>query len=358
MDYASPEVRAGAAFSAASDVYALGLLLYRLLTGKRPFTPNSAEPMSPRKLCSACPRGLDRLLLRMLSAAPDRRPALTMVRTTLDDEQAELAAERDADADGDPAPPPTAKSEPAIERTSDGPAAAAIVVDTVVTPVVTDGGVALPGVPAPQRRSRPLARLSALAITAFACFMVGRATVESPPSQLADASTSAPVHSPEIVADQAPTQPMPNTSVPVVENKDERDPAIAALEEDVASRVAGRGDSARRPTGQTLAARTTLKRRGTANPPAPSRGPTTSDEAQHVAGREAVLAALQQCANVPGTIIAELDIESGRGSVAMFNRHQPSGAVSWHACARTILEGLEFPASAVAGRVRVRLKLQ
>jgi hypothetical protein len=280
MDYAAPEVRGGAAFSAASDVYALGLLLYRLL------------------------------------------------------------------------------SEPAIERTSDGPAAAAIVVDTVVTPVVTDGGVALPGVPAPQRRSRPLARLSALAITAFACFMVGRATVESPPSQLADASTSAPVHSPEIVADQAPTQPMPNTSVPVVENKDERDPAIAALEEDVASRVAGRGDSARRPTGQTLAARTTLKRRGTANPPAPSRGPTTSDEAQHVAGREAVLAALQQCANVPGTIIAELDIESGRGSVAMFNRHQPSGAVSWHACARTILEGLEFPASAVAGRVRVRLKLQ
>jgi serine/threonine protein kinase len=37
MDYASPEVRAGAAFSVASDVYALGLLLYRLLTGKRPF---------------------------------------------------------------------------------------------------------------------------------------------------------------------------------------------------------------------------------------------------------------------------------------------------------------------------------
>jgi serine/threonine protein kinase len=37
MDYAAPEVRAGAAFSIASDVYALGLLLYRLLTGRRPF---------------------------------------------------------------------------------------------------------------------------------------------------------------------------------------------------------------------------------------------------------------------------------------------------------------------------------
>jgi serine/threonine protein kinase len=51
-DYASPEVRADAAFSTASDVYALGLLLYRLLTGKRPFPANSStDPISPRKLC-------------------------------------------------------------------------------------------------------------------------------------------------------------------------------------------------------------------------------------------------------------------------------------------------------------------
>jgi hypothetical protein len=84
----------------------------------------------------------------------------------------------------------------------------------------------------------------------------------------------------------------------------------------------------------------------------------TSDEAQLVAARESVLVALRACANIPGTIIAELDIEGGHGSVAMFNRHPPSGAVSWHACARTILEGLEYPASTVAGRVRVRLKLQ
>ena len=94
MDYASPEVRAGAAFSAASDVYALGLLLYRLLTGKRPFPVTGGEPMPARKLCPACPRELEGLLLGMLNPAPDARPSLHMVQTTvqmiLDDEQAEL----------------------------------------------------------------------------------------------------------------------------------------------------------------------------------------------------------------------------------------------------------------------------
>jgi len=81
----------------------------------------------------------------------------------------------------------------------------------------------------------------------------------------------------------------------------------------------------------------------------------TREEAKAVAERE--LVALRDCPNIPGVIIAELDIARGRGSVAKLNRHAPSGAVSWHGCARDVLERLEYPVSDTAGRVRVRLTL-
>ena len=55
MDYAAPQVRAGATFSAASDMYSLGLLLFRLLTGKRPFPVSGGEPTPARKVCPVCP---------------------------------------------------------------------------------------------------------------------------------------------------------------------------------------------------------------------------------------------------------------------------------------------------------------
>jgi len=139
MDYASPEVRAGAAFSVASDVYALGLLLYRLLTGKRPFPVAGGEPTPPRKLCPACPRGLEGLLLGMLSPVADQRPGLRVVQMTLEDEQAELAAdlaEAEAEDDDAPAsaagPPAVAPPLPMIE---DGPGIAATM--TLAAPLVT-----------------------------------------------------------------------------------------------------------------------------------------------------------------------------------------------------------------------------
>lgn len=85
---------------------------------------------------------------------------------------------------------------------------------------------------------------------------------------------------------------------------------------------------------------------------------TPSEQARLVATQEPVLAALRACAGVPGTIIAELDIIEGRGVVVMLNRHKPGHAVSWHACARGVLEGLEYPRSTSAARVRLGLELR
>ena len=73
---------------------------------------------------------------------------------------------------------------------------------------------------------------------------------------------------------------------------------------------------------------------------------------------ERELSALRSCTNIPGTILAEMDIARGHGSVATLNRHAPSGAVSWHGCARDVLERMEYPVSDTAGRVRVRLTLE
>jgi serine/threonine protein kinase len=97
MDYAAPEVQKGAAFTAASDVYALGLLLYRLLTGLRPFAAGGGLPVPARKVCPTCSPGLERLLLSMLDADPRDRPTLAAVQVALADELAELEAEREAE---------------------------------------------------------------------------------------------------------------------------------------------------------------------------------------------------------------------------------------------------------------------
>jgi serine/threonine-protein kinase len=178
MDYAAPEVRAGAAFSAASDVYALGLLLFRLLTGKRPFPVSGGEPVPARKVCPACPRGLEGLLMAMLGPTPDTRPSLATIQTALEDVQAELAADL-AEHEDEPAGPPPAASEPA-------PAVAAA--DTIAAGPVTDAADATATDVEPASRGRQGSGAEpardrrgvspwALGLTAAACLAIGRASV-------------------------------------------------------------------------------------------------------------------------------------------------------------------------------------
>ncbi len=79
-DYASPEQVRGGAITTATDVYQLGVLLYLLLVGKRPFAVAAASMGElERMICESPPSkpnlgaDLDRIVLQALEKDPRRR---------------------------------------------------------------------------------------------------------------------------------------------------------------------------------------------------------------------------------------------------------------------------------------------
>src|SRR5690606_24389595 len=74
-EYAAPEQMRGEPATTATDVYALGVVLFELLVGRRPAHPaeRPSETATPERLRRA-PRGdLDTLVLKALHADPARR---------------------------------------------------------------------------------------------------------------------------------------------------------------------------------------------------------------------------------------------------------------------------------------------
>lgn len=83
--YMSPEqIRGERSVSSQTDLYALGCLLFELVTGQAPFTGTNfaqifdqhltQEPPSAAKSVSECPAGLDDLIRCLLCKNPDERP--------------------------------------------------------------------------------------------------------------------------------------------------------------------------------------------------------------------------------------------------------------------------------------------
>jgi hypothetical protein len=81
--YSSPEQLRGEKLTLHSDIYALGLTLYHLLTGRLPFeAPNPVQllasilerrPKPPSRFRPGLPRGLDKVVLRCLEKDPEAR---------------------------------------------------------------------------------------------------------------------------------------------------------------------------------------------------------------------------------------------------------------------------------------------
>src|SRR5918997_681828 len=81
--YLSPEQARGAPVTASSDLYSVGIVLYEMLTGKVPFTGDSAIeiamkhlndwPKPPSKLRPEIPEEIDHIVLRALAKAPEDR---------------------------------------------------------------------------------------------------------------------------------------------------------------------------------------------------------------------------------------------------------------------------------------------
>jgi tetratricopeptide (TPR) repeat protein len=86
-DYASPEQVRGRAMSTSSDVYSLGVLLYELATGRRPYqlseTPLDQaieticvkDPAPPRAITRDVPEDLDAIVMKALRKEPESRYA-------------------------------------------------------------------------------------------------------------------------------------------------------------------------------------------------------------------------------------------------------------------------------------------
>jgi hypothetical protein len=93
LPFAAPEVRADRCWSERSDVYALGVLLYRLLSGKLPYAPQARDQYIPLP-AGLHGRSVEDVLMAMLNPNPaERLSDMAMVAERLR-EVIEMEAER------------------------------------------------------------------------------------------------------------------------------------------------------------------------------------------------------------------------------------------------------------------------
>ncbi len=154
VHYFSPEQARGDEVTGQSDVYALGIVLYEMLTGRRPFEGDSAAGVALKRLTEdplpptvhgPVPPGLSAIVMRALERDPARRfPDAGAFAEAL------RVWQRNPDAVGAAAAPIVAAIPPAGEPTVYVPPRVTLPSDRAAISGMPPGG---PGNPPPPRRS-------------------------------------------------------------------------------------------------------------------------------------------------------------------------------------------------------------
>jgi serine/threonine protein kinase len=113
--YMAPEQAAGQEIDARCDLFSLGCVLYRMCTGKAPFSGRDSvstlvavateTPLTPRQVDANIPEVVSRYIMQMLAKSPDGRPASAQAVV---DELRRLEAAQSQDGMSSPPPAPVA----------------------------------------------------------------------------------------------------------------------------------------------------------------------------------------------------------------------------------------------------------
>jgi serine/threonine protein kinase len=357
-DYVGPEIRAGGDFTPANDVYALGLLLYRFLTGKRPCFPGDTMIIRPREQIDDCPDSLDDLLYRMLAAHPGARPPISEVVRLLKEAALEIKGEIPEAADPPPAPAPTPTPGPATlaesapvptpgepaaavspEPTLDvAPERAPVMAPEPAPAIAPASAVGSMPAAAPTSVRRRIAVFAAAGVLVVAAIGV-LASMRAAPSRVApDDSQPAPEGAASGESERPALASAVPPTVPAAPEARDGTPAPPSVPPAESTAV----------TPQQAKARP-KKTKGAADTVPPATVAAAADQAR---GK-----LRQNCAGAPASFTVEIVASDGRGSVRSINGLPPAGE-GWQACARRELERVPYPASAPSSPVRLRLQLQ
>jgi len=90
INYLPPEYIKGRNFSKTSDVYALGVIFYEMITGEQPFKGETTleimkkiigkPPKEPREYCAGISPAINQLIMDMMAKKPEERPSLKDAR--------------------------------------------------------------------------------------------------------------------------------------------------------------------------------------------------------------------------------------------------------------------------------------
>jgi serine/threonine-protein kinase len=227
-EYMSPEQLSGDVLDGRSDIYSLGLVLYRMLTGILPFEADSAQEMMmkrltdrPLPLAQAAPgAGFPAALQQALDRALERMPADRYGSV------GELVREAAAALRQLPAGTGGVGSEAATELVDSAGLAR--------TRISGSGGPTTPGTPAPiqgpavRRRGRPVVALAAAIVVAgggIALWVAGR---EPAAVGTEGAGNATPSAASEPQASEG-AEPAPRQPLEVQETPDEGAPAVTTV---------------------------------------------------------------------------------------------------------------------------------